>query len=832
MSYQQNDVIYKLKYKILAISSTESDSETSSRSSTNPQPIINFDYPWSSNRFCVYPQKIILKFETPVNLNQIIIISHEKRISQRILFSIFCPQIDDPDFSKVVFQDIGYINLNQNIASNYQVRESKKIFVNIKCLFLRMELDQNYINDYNPYHQVSIVNLEFYGKKLIGYYNINLSLKEQFENEQNRMIEIETKDNNDEYNEILDEICGEQIKYLNDKLLENNKNSNYKECIKYKDLITKVRDLGNKIYHLEKEKIDAVKIEDYDKATELKEEIDNLKLQIYNLGNTDKKPLNIIPLNNDTNINNNNMNDTNLNNSSIQENINQQNTNNNFMSNNNTSRSFDSNNNNNNSGNKLSPQKNNIISEINTLNNTQNDINKSSTDFDNMIVPALLNKMKNSKSQEDMEIEYEEQKQKEKLDEKEKILNELTKDQMEQYHLLIPFIEIIGLQKLLSKYIKYKLEGIEILKNKLSNIFISSDINDIIPVLLELISYLLEDNNFKSLKTFELIEQLFQYMNINREKNLINNDIKNFIIYRIILRIIHFFSDGDKIIRKQAKELYFSIIKQNVINIGALINILLNPEIQKNENNENNNNIVSILGILTKIKLIKKLLLNYDLLKSDNITNDESFPKDIIISYLIQYLFHPKNKIKDKCRKVSLISYEILGIEPWQNKIFLLNKDEIDNLYKIKELEPLMNNIKNINPLQISKNSKKNKIKKIINNNECNLCKQNLGKDDMNNHIKKCKMCIKCDKCKIFLEIKNLTRHRLNDCKYKNEFILCDRCKEAINSKEYKTHFEKKKCNIYKSNYNRCPLCHKDILYGNKGFYQHLVVEGCPEKKV
>ena len=102
----------------------------------------------------------------------------------------------------------------------------------------------------------------------------------------------------------------------------------------------------------------------------------------------------------------------------------------------------------------------------------------------------------------------------------------------------------------------------------------------------------------------------------------------------------------------------------------------------------------------------------------------------------------------------------------------------------------------------------------------------------MNNHIKKCKMCIKCDKCKIFLEIKNLTRHRLNDCKYKNEFILCDRCKEAINSKEYKTHFEKRKCNIYKSNYNRCPLCHKDILYGNKGFYQHLVVEGCPEKKV
>ena len=137
----------------------------------------------------------------------------------------------------------------------------------------------------------------------------------------------------------------------------------------------------------------------------------------------------------------------------------------------------------------------------------------SSRDYDNLIVPAVLNKMKYNKSQENMELEYEEQKQKEKLEEKEKALAELTKDQLEQYNLLIPFVEVIGLQKLLSRYIKYKLEGIEILKNKLSNIFISSEIKEIMPVLLEIISNLLEDDNFKSLKTFELIEHLFQYIN-------------------------------------------------------------------------------------------------------------------------------------------------------------------------------------------------------------------------------------------------------------------------------------------------------------------------------
>ena len=160
----------------------------------------------------------------------------------------------------------------------------------------------------------------------------------------------------------------------------------------------------------------------------------------------------------------------------------------------------------------------------------------------------------------------------------------------------------------------------------------------------------------------------------------------------------------------------------------------------------------------------------------------------------------------------------------------LLTTSEIDNLYKITELEPLMNSFTNSNSLLISKDSKKSKSNKMINKNECALCKINLGNEDMNNHIKSCKMCTRCDKCKIYLEVKNLTNHRLNECKYKNEFIFCDRCKEAIGTKEYKKHTEKKKCNMYKSNYNRCPLCHKDIPYGNKGFYQHLVVDKCPEK--
>ena len=831
MSNQENG-IYKLNYRILAMSSADATSETSSGSSvTNPQPVINFLTPWSSKKFCAYPQKIILKFDTPVNIQKIHIISHENRISQRILFSSFCPQLDNPDFSKITFDDIGYINFNENSGSNYQVREFKKIFINIKSLFMRMELDNNYINEFNPYHQIGLVDLEFFGTKLVGYFNINISLKEKFERMKNNMINIETRDNNDEFNEKLNEICGEQIRYLNNKLMESDKNKNLNESIKIKDMIQKVRNIGKKIYLLEKDKVKAVEVEDFDKATDVKDEIDKLKMEILNLVKTIKKDKsssnspnkNINNMNNNSNdINNNTIN---LNNSSTFENNNIiQNTNNNFNSNNN--KSFYSNNNNNNTH-LSSPEKealqnnNNIAEDMNMIYNI---------DYDNVPIPTIRNKVKKETNMENLDIdnsEIEEQNNKENLNdkEKEKVLADLTKEQIDQFSLIIQYINITGLQKLLSKYIKYKLEGIEILRNKLSDIFISKDLKEIIPILFDIISNLLEDTNFKSLKTFELIEQVFQYLNINKEKNLINNDIKNFIINRVLERIINFMSDGDKIIRKKAKELYISIIKQNIININTLLNVLLSKDIN---NKDNALYIVSPLSILSKLKIIKRILLDYQTLISNKIINEQSFNKDIILTYIMQYLFYSNYKVKEKSRKICNLVYEVLGPESLMDKIYNLNQNDFNNLLKIKELENIMNYF-NSNKNNIM-NNKKNKKNLNTNLKECNLCKENLGKSDMNNHIKVCKMYTECDKCKNFIEIKNLTKHRLNECKHKNEFKQCDRCKEAINSKEYDNHVKIKKCNIYKSNYNRCPLCHKDILYGNKGFYRHLMIEGCEGK--
>ena len=78
-------------------------------------------------------------------------------------------------------------------------------------------------------------------------------------------------------------------------------------------------------------------------------------------------------------------------------------------------------------------------------------------------------------------------------------------------------------------------------------------------------------------------------------------------------------------------------------------------------------------------------------------------------------------------------------------------------------------------------------------------------------------MCHQCKKCKVVVEVKNLTEHRLNECSKKDKFKLCQRCQEAIPLESYQEHIKNKKCNQYKKNCNRCPLCHGDIPLSKDG---------------
>ena len=127
---------------------------------------------WTSERFCSYPQKIIIEFPYPVNLYQLNILSHNKKISRRLRFYYYFPTDTENmifDYTQIPFSFIGYVNLRDNKANNYNIREYKKIFIKIRCQYLKIELEKNYINGYNKYDQVGLIHIECIGRNLEEY---------------------------------------------------------------------------------------------------------------------------------------------------------------------------------------------------------------------------------------------------------------------------------------------------------------------------------------------------------------------------------------------------------------------------------------------------------------------------------------------------------------------------------------------------------------------------------------------------------------------------------------------------------------------------------------
>ena len=287
-----------------------------------------------------------------------------------------------------------------------------------------------------------------------------------------------------------------------------------------------------------------------------------------------------------------------------------------------------------------------------------------------------------------------------------------------------------------------------------------------------------------------------------------------------------------------------------------MINNLLSNDVKnKKKINYGNNNY----SIIFKLDIIKNILDNYSKIISQEICPEEKFPKDLISDYLLLHLNSSKNDIKNKCRPIVETAIKKFGINLFRQKLMDFTQKDIEKL-KLKNLKPITDYLKEINNnLNLSpdytmresiarlnsnkpnEEGKKNKSrskskeedekkKKNENFNKCSLCLNQLGKDNIIEHMKKCVMCHQCKKCKVYIEVKNLTKHRLEECEKSDKFKQCNRCKEAIPIESYDEHVKKSNCNQYKKNCNRCPLCHNDIPLSKDAFFRHLTIEGCPYK--
>lgn len=222
-------------------------------------------------RFCSYPQEILLQFISPICLKQINLLSHEKKIPSLIEFFCYYPEGSMEvlsNYKSISFDKLGYIRMDNNSKTNYKAREFRKVYVENNCFYLKIILHKNYVNKYNVFNQVSIINLEFIGSPIYNQAN-DLILQEQL--------------NNDIKDFEIDEITQEKIKIMKNQLEEAVKLEDYDEAKYLKNNIEKIKLFGKKLLDLENQKRDYLKIEDFDSAKIIKLEIQRIKAKIKNI---------------------------------------------------------------------------------------------------------------------------------------------------------------------------------------------------------------------------------------------------------------------------------------------------------------------------------------------------------------------------------------------------------------------------------------------------------------------------------------------------------------------------------------------------------------------
>ena len=847
---------------------------------------------WFSSRFSQFPQEIYIQFTQPVLLRQINMVIHEKNIPSQIKFYTYYPENNNDiieNYHNNHYKYIGFIKMDTNERSQFKARESRKIYVNTKSLFLKIQLGKNYTNQYNAFDQVGLMNLDFFGTYLPPIGN-NLKTNEFILKHAAQKENIKSI-----VDQELEDVCGNEIKELKEKMNYNIKLENYKECKLIKMKLDKIRMFGKQIYDLENQKKLAVNNEDFDKALDIKNIIDKMKANLKLIMNSSIENNNISEYDNkvvgankfsniDLNINNN----TN-NNNSISNNLNTINSNNNNINENiNTSNILNDMNN----GQFIneSINTNSIDNHLNThYSNLQNQIAKSSEEnfilHDDKIVPAVLRRLKNEPEKELNPDSHPEKGE----------LEPISPNKLEEYKYIFHVIGEFEMRKLFSKQVLWKDEGLENFKNNINDVLdykVSEEnkdkinnenkskteiTNEIVSSIMRLSMEILDEKvPAFIIKSLKILYGLFDYIKVHGTKLDIDLNITDSVLTKIKRRL----GDANRKVREEAVKLYCYMLTLDFCDYNNLISELLEEELKHSDSKYIPKSPNLIMG---KLSIFSKVFDEFDDAINSKRTTKESFPSNLVMDYLILNVNNNKsevrkltraiiskfirifgvNKIKKKLEKIEerelikLIN-EIPSLEPYFPKLLIKNnstsklsvsngshssksrtktKSKDKNIKKIGERRRVKKKTININTINASNNTNddknKNMNKKIKNksNEFCDYCQRKMKNDEIiaNHWNSDCPWFVKCDKCNMNIEVKLYSYHKLNECKFKNDFKECRSCKEVFYKDEYNIHL-RNKCG-HKNGYTKCPLCHGDIPDNNKGFFQHLIKDGCPAKK-
>jgi len=688
---------------------------------------------WLSNRYCAYPQEILIKFPTEVNIRQLNILINESKIPKKIEL-INCIPIGKKNKilingdkniklipSEFMYENIGYINFSSNAENKYKLRELRKIYINVNSEYLKFKIHQNHNNDLNIFCQVGIVALNICGQKLDRKQK---KRKLSPFNERNK-----TNNSDDEtlfdicfsgegldekvIEEKLDQKTNEKIEELTKEMDLKKKNEMYDECKFIKDKIEKIKKISLKLYVLEEEKKESANKNDFDRAQEIKTSIQKIGklLEFYS---SDAYKFN-----------------ENYKKETIKkENIKKENKNK-------VEPKTTINNNKGNNIGSISYRKIDDI-KINRFNKKNEVLNVSQShqpqeliiddilDYDDIIVPTLQNKIKGNNMSMNQSLlnnagnsfdSFENNNSKE-IDQQEiRPLEQLSDILKIKYRLLIPIVGEETIRKIFSKCMGYRKEGLKYLNEKVSDILNhesnTKEVNKYISLLMDIINKFI--NNKHSSIVFESLDIFNNILISINCKSKQNNIAYNFTVTKRTLRKIkEKLNDISKLVREKAENLFYIMLESDFCDYNILLIELIEKELinqfdrsieAKKNNNFNqyifydnyNNNIIpedksSNHLIITKMKIYKKALEIYDDAVAKNKTDKVRFPQNILGDFIIMNINHQNNDVREITKEVAIRFISIFGNNILEKMNFIL--DEKDIIKTEKELKKIYEKIR------------------------------------------------------------------------------------------------------------------------------------------
>jgi len=663
---------------------------------------------WVSNRYCTYPQEIMIKFPTEVNIRQINILINESKIPKKIELINCIPIGKRNKFlmnsdknvnlipSEFMYENVGFINFSSNAENKYKLRELRKIYINVNTEYLKFKIHQNHNNNLNMFCQVGIVALNIYGQKRdkkLKMRKISPMREKNVTNisDDESLFEIcfngEGLDEKD-IDEKLDTKTIEKIKELEKEMESKKQNELYDECKFIKDQIDKIRKISLKIKILEEEKKESANRNDFDKAQELKTDLQKVgKLLEFYSSDAYKYNENAKNDNNKKRIE----------------------TNNNII---------------NTSQNKIEDNKFQTINKKNERINVsqshqqQELITDDILDYDDIIVPSLKNKLKNNISMNQSLMNnvlnsFDSIDNTKELEQAEiKPLEELSDTLKLKYEILIPIVGEETIRKIFSKCMGYRKEGLKNLKEKITDILNNksdtNETNKYILLLMEIINIFL--NSKHSSIVFEALDIFNSILTAIKEKSKQNNIAYDFTITKRTLRKIkEKLNDISKLVREKAENIYYIMLDSDFCEYNLLLSELIEKELiyqfnrtleaKKNNNNQysiydiyNNDTIIpedksSNHLIITKMKIFLRALENFEDSVKKNKTDKQRFPKDILGDFIIMHINHPNNEVREITKKVAIRFIDIFGNDILEKmNIYLDEKDIIKTEKELKKI--------------------------------------------------------------------------------------------------------------------------------------------------